>query len=61
MAIPANYSARLETGTVNGRMNIDFPLTVQGRRPRNIETQLGSGGPLIKVRTSNGGVNIRQK
>jgi DUF4097 and DUF4098 domain-containing protein YvlB len=61
MSIPANYSARLETGTVNGRMNIDFPVTVQGRIGRNVETQLGSGGPLIKVRTSNGGVNIRRK
>jgi DUF4097 and DUF4098 domain-containing protein YvlB len=61
IAIPANYSARLETGTVNGRMNIDFPVTVQGRIGRSIETQLGSGGPLIKVRTSNGGVNIRRK
>lgn len=61
MSIPSNYSARLETGTVNGRMNIDFPVTVQGRVGRNIETQLGSGGPLIRVRTSNGGVNIRQK
>ena len=61
MAIPANYSARLETGTVNGRMNIEFPVAAQTRRPRNIETQLGSGGPLIKVRTSNGGVTIRQK
>lgn len=61
MAIPANYSARLETGTFNGRMNIEFPVTVQGRFGRSIETQLGSGGPLIKVRTSNGGVNIRRK
>lgn len=61
MAIPASYSARLETGTVNGRMNIDFPVTVQGRIGRTIETQLGSGGPPIKVRTSNGGVSIRKK
>lgn len=61
MAIPASYSARLETGTVNGRMNIDFPVTVQGRIGRTIETQLGSGGPLIKVRTSNGGVSIKKK
>ncbi len=61
ISIPANYSARLETGTVNGRMNIDFPVTVQGRMGRSIEAQLGSGGPLIKVRTSNGGVNIRRK
>jgi hypothetical protein len=61
MSIPANYSARLESGTVNGQMHIDFPVTVQGRLGRSIETQLGGGGPLIKVRTSNGGVNIRRK
>lgn len=61
MSIPANYSARLETGTVNGRMNIEFPVTAQGRIDRSIETQLGSGGPLIRVRTSNGGVHIRRK
>jgi hypothetical protein len=61
MSIPADYSARLETGTVNGRMNIEFPVTVQGRMSRSIEAQLGSGGPLIKVRTSNGGVHIRRK
>jgi DUF4097 and DUF4098 domain-containing protein YvlB len=61
LAIPANYSARLETGTVNGRMNIDFPVTVQGQMSRRIEAQLGSGGPLIKVHTNNGGVDIRRK
>ena len=61
MSIPANYSARLQTGTVNGRMNIDFPVTVQGQVTRRIEAQLGSGGPLIRVETSNGGVNIRRK
>ena len=61
MSIPSNYSARLETGTVNGGLNIEFPVTVQGRMTRQIQTQLGSGGPLIKVRTSNGGVNIRKK
>jgi hypothetical protein len=61
MAVPANYSAKLETGTVNGRMHIDFPVTTQGRFDRQIEAQLGSGGPLIKVRTSNGGVSIQRK
>lgn len=59
LTLPANYSAQLETGTVNGRLNVDFPVTVQGRIGREIQTQLGSGGPLIKVRTSNGGVSIR--
>jgi Putative adhesin len=59
--IPADYSARLETGTVNGRIRVDFPVTVQGRIDRDLETTLGAGGPLVRVRTTNGGVNIARK
>lgn len=59
--IPADYSARLETGTVNGRIRVDFPVTVQGRVERDLETTLGAGGPLVRVRTTNGGVNIARK
>ena len=60
LAIPRGYNARLETGTVNGGMNIDFPITVRGRITRHIETQLGSGGPLVRVVTTNGGVRISE-
>src|SRR5262249_41915315 len=31
LSVPDNYSAHLETGTVNGNLSIDFPVTVQGR------------------------------
>ncbi len=58
LAIPDGYSARLETGTVNGRLEIDFPVTVQGRIDRMLTTDLGSGGKLIRARTTNGGVQI---
>jgi hypothetical protein len=61
LAIPEHYSARLETGTVNGGLNSDFPLTVSGRMDRNIEATLGAGGAPIRVRTSNGGVRITRK
>lgn len=61
LAIPAEYSARLETGTVNGRIRVDFPVTVQGRIDRTLEATLGAGGPLVRVRTTNGGVNIARK
>lgn len=61
LAIPADYSARLETGTVNGGMDIGFPVTVQGRINRRLTTQLGNGGPLIRVTTTNGGVVLRKK
>ena len=63
MTIPDGYNAELETRTVNGGLRIDFPITVQGELTsrRGISTTLGSGGPLIRARTTNGGVNIRRR
>jgi hypothetical protein len=61
LRIPEQYSARLETGTTNGGFNIDFPVTVRGRVEREINADLGAGGPLIRVRTSNGGVRVTRK
>jgi len=61
LRIPEQYSARLETGTVNGGFNIDFPLTVQGRIDRHIQADLGAGGAPIRVRTHNGGVKVTKK
>jgi hypothetical protein len=58
--VPRGYNAQLETGTVNGGMNIDFPITVQGTINRRITTKLGNGGPRIRAMTTNGGVRIRE-
>jgi hypothetical protein len=59
LEIPRGYNAELETGTVNGSMNIDFPVTVQGFIGRRITTKLGNGGPRVRATTTNGGVRIR--
>jgi hypothetical protein len=61
MAIPANYSARFQTATVNGHINIDFPVTVSGKIGRELSMNLGNGGPLVRAVTTNGGVNIKRK
>jgi hypothetical protein len=61
LEIPRGYNAELETGTVNGSMNIDFPITVQGFIGRRINTKLGSGGPRVRATTTNGGVRIRER
>ena len=61
LMIPAQYNAHLETGTTNGSVKIDFPVMVQGTRPRSLSTDLGSGGATLRVRTSNGGVRITKK
>jgi len=60
LRVPRDYSARLETGTVNGGVDIDFPVTVQGRIGRRLATDLGRGGALIRLMTTNGGVDIRK-
>lgn len=61
LSIPENYSARLETATVNGRVSVDFPVTVQGRIDREMSVNLGGGGPLIRATTTNGGVSIKRR
>lgn len=58
LRIPEDYSARLETETVHGGIDVDFPVTVQGRIGREFSTTLGRGGPLIRAETTNGGVRI---
>jgi len=59
MSIPENYSAHLETSTVNGRLSIDFP-GAQGSNSRELALNLGGGGATIRARTTNGGVRIHR-
>ena len=61
LALPENYSARLEARTENGGVNSDYPGVVQSRSGRDVNVQLGSGGAPIKIRTSNGGVRVTRK
>jgi DUF4097 and DUF4098 domain-containing protein YvlB len=63
LSLPQGFSAELETGTTNGRFEVDFPMVVQGtfRRGQHLTTTLGSGGPKIRAITTNGGVVVRQR
>lgn len=61
LSIPERYSAELETGTVNGGLDFDFPITVRGRINRRVNATLGEGGPPIRVTTTNGGVSVRRR
>jgi DUF4097 and DUF4098 domain-containing protein YvlB len=59
LSLPERFSAELTAGTENGPMDIAFPVTVQGRMRRHIETTLGSGGPPIRVVTTNGPIVLQ--
>ncbi len=60
ITIPENYNARLETGTRNGPVRVDFPITVVGRITRDINTTLGTGGATIRGTTTNGPLTLRR-
>jgi DUF4097 and DUF4098 domain-containing protein YvlB len=62
LAIPAGYAAHLETGTVNGPTAIDIPLTVTGHVDlQHFSTDIGGGGPPIRVVTTNGPVSVHRE
>jgi DUF4097 and DUF4098 domain-containing protein YvlB len=59
--IPEGYAAHLVTGTVNGPMRSDFPITLQGNiSARRIETDIGGGGPTVRALTTNGPLVLRR-
>jgi len=58
LKVPENYSARVEGSTVNGGFHSDFAGMAQGKNTRQISANLGSGGAVLRVKTTNGGVHI---
>jgi hypothetical protein len=58
--LPRDIGASLDAQTVNGGVSVDdaFRLTTTTRERTRIVGQLNDGGPLLWVRTVNGGVRI---
>lgn len=61
LAVPRDYSASLEVSTVNGGFRSDLPVEVPDGRRKTLRTTLGSGGPLLRVQTVNGGVRLNAR
>jgi hypothetical protein len=57
LLLSADYSARFETGTINGPRGMDYPIESNHRRGW-ITTTLGKGGPPVRVVTHNGPFQI---
>jgi hypothetical protein len=63
VAVPEGYSAALETGSINGRLTVGFPITVtlSGRWTDRLQATLGSGGPPVRVVTTNGPATLTRR
>ena len=59
--MPRDYSAHLSARTANGSLNVNRPITVTGRIGHDIDTDLGKGGPTLRLRTGNGSLSIRDR
>jgi DUF4097 and DUF4098 domain-containing protein YvlB len=65
LTLPADIGANLEVETFSGRINSEFPLTMQpgetgGRRGRRMEFTLGDGGARVTAGAFSGSITIRR-
>lgn len=60
VTVPDNYSANFETSTVNGGVTSDIPgaNVLKSKEDRKVSVTLGSGGPLVRLVTTNGGIRL---
>jgi DUF4097 and DUF4098 domain-containing protein YvlB len=62
VTVPDGFAAHVDTQTVNGRVTIDFPVTVAGEIDRrHVTTDLNGGGAPMRLVTMNGSVSIRKR
>jgi hypothetical protein len=61
VVMPSHYSAHIQAETESGGIHSDFSVALNGNaKPRRLEFDLGSGGPLIHIATRNGGVRLKR-
>lgn len=57
--LPAAFAAHIDVRSETGSMAVNFPVTVEGRVDRHhITTDIGGGGPAIRISSENGSVSI---
>jgi DUF4097 and DUF4098 domain-containing protein YvlB len=64
ISIPPDYAAVLETGTEHGPFDTEIPLQIRlepGQDQHRFRVELGGGGPLVRVVTTNGPVSIEAR
>ena len=59
LRLPPDLAADLEAHVSDGHIDVDFPITTQGRFGRHdLRASLNGGGPLLSLRTTDGSIRI---
>ncbi|MCE5307486.1 MAG: DUF4097 family beta strand repeat-containing protein [Acidobacteriales bacterium] len=58
--LPSSLNARLRAGTTNSSVTTDFDVTIKGgtQSKKRLDGNVGSGGPLIDLSSTNGTIKI---
>jgi len=56
--LPASLQARLRATTTNGSIHSDFPVLARSTGKDHLEGEIGGGGPLIRLATTNGSIRV---
>ena len=61
LTVPKGASARIELRTTNGRTSVEPPIKLSDSGRRSLSGEIGQGGgPLLKAKTTNGSVTVRE-
>lgn len=61
VGMPANAAFELDAHTSGGSVSSEFPITISGDIRRNeVRGPVNGGGPLLRLRTSGGGIRVRR-
>jgi DUF4097 and DUF4098 domain-containing protein YvlB len=60
LRLPTDLAANLEAHVGDGHIDVDFPITTQGRfGTHDLRATLHGGGPLLSLRTTDGSIRIQ--
>jgi hypothetical protein len=60
LTVPSNFAGELDAGTTNGSIHTDFPITTTRGDNNRLRGSVNGGGAQLKLRTTNGGINIKK-
>jgi DUF4097 and DUF4098 domain-containing protein YvlB len=58
LILPSNAAFDLDADTVNGRINCDFPITLESSGKRELRGSVGGGGTHVNLESVNGGLDV---
>jgi DUF4097 and DUF4098 domain-containing protein YvlB len=61
VTLPADFNGRIDASTGNGSLRSDFEINVVGRLDaQHVRGTIGKGGPLLRLNTGNGTIELRK-